>query len=94
MSAHDVLRRPVITEKSTRLAERGKYVFEVARGANKVQVKEAVQQAFTVGVTQVNMMNVLGKMKRFGRRPTRQPSWKKAVVTLKAGDKIDLFGNA
>lgn len=93
MSLDHVLRRPVVTEKSTILAEQGKYLFEVADAASKAQVKEAVQKAFNVGVIQVNMMHVRGKMKRFGRRPKQQRSWKKAVVTLKPGDKIDVFGN-
>ncbi len=93
MSLYGVLRRPVVTEKSTLMAERGKYVFEVWDSASKAQIKEAVQKAFSVGVVQVNVQNVEGKMKRFGRRPSRMASWKKAIVTLKAGDKIDLFGN-
>ena len=93
MSLYDVLRRPVITEKSTLLSEKGKYVFEVSDSASKAQIKEAVKLAFKVQVTQVNVMNVQGKMKRFGRKPTQQRSWKKAIVTLKAGEKIELFGS-
>ncbi|MSQ24846.1 MAG: 50S ribosomal protein L23 [Dehalococcoidia bacterium] len=93
MSLYDVLRRPVVTEKSTLLAEKGKYVFEVSDAASKAQIKEAVKLAFKVQVTQVNVMNVQGKMKRFGRKPTQQRSWKKAIVTLKAGEKIELFGS-
>ena len=91
MRLFEVIRRPIVTEKSTNLAEGGKYVFDVATEANKAQVKEAVQVVFGVGVTQVNVMRVRGKMKRFGRKPTAQRSWKKAVVTLKEGDTIDLF---
>ena len=91
MRLFEVIRRPVVTEKSTSLADQGKYVFEVATEASKFQVKEAVQAAFGVGVTQVNVMRVRGKMKRFGRKPKAQRSWKKAVVTLNEGDTIDLF---
>ena len=83
----------MITEKSTLLSETGKYVFEVSDSASKAQIKEAVKLAFKVQVTQVNVMNVQGKMKRFGRKPTQQRSWKKAIVTLKAGEKIELFGS-
>ncbi|MEE9285145.1 MAG: 50S ribosomal protein L23 [Dehalococcoidia bacterium] len=91
MSLYDVIRRPVVTEKTTALAEQGKYVFEVAVDAGKTRVKEAIQVAFGVGVSHVNIMRVRGKVKRFGRRPKAMRSWKKAVVTLHAGDKIDLF---
>ena len=93
MSLYAVLRRPIITEKSTTLAERGKYVFEVSRDASKARVKEAVQKAFSVNVTQVNMMTVQGKLKRFGRGMAQRPDWKKAIVTLKSGEKIELFPN-
>lgn len=92
-SLYDVLRRPVVTEKSTTLAEQGKYVFEVMDRASKARIKEAVQKAFGVTVKQVNVMNVEGKMKRFGRGIAKRPSWKKAIVTLKAGDKIEIIGN-
>ena len=68
-----------------------KYGFEVVKGASKTQVKEAVQQAFNVSVTQVNMITVHGKAKRKGTRVITSPSWRKAIVTLKAGDKIELF---
>ena len=94
MSAYNILVAPVVTEKSTALSEAGKYAFEVTGNANKAQVKEAVQKAFGVTVEQVNIMNVRGKMKRYGKRPAMQSAWKKAIVTLKPGDKIDLFGNA
>ena len=93
MRLFEVIRRPIVTEKSTNLAEAGKYVFDVATDANKAQVKEAVQVVFGVGVTQVNVLRVRGKRKRFGRKPTAQRSWKKAVVTLKEGDTIDLFAS-
>jgi large subunit ribosomal protein L23 len=87
-----VLRRPIVTEKSTILAAQGKYVFEVSLGANKPQIKEAVEQAFDVHVTAVNTSIVHGKVKRFGRgRASRQPNWKKAVVTLQSGEQIEIF---
>jgi len=86
-----VLIRPIITEKSTILAGANKYVFEVDPRANKNQIREAVQLAFNVRVAEVNTINVKGKPKRFGRRVVSRPDWKKAVVTLVPGDKIELF---
>jgi len=91
MHLYEVLRRPLITEKNTMLQAQGKYVFEIDAGANKKQVKEAVEKAFKVKVTAVNVMTVPGKMKRVGRRMVLTPSHKKAIVTLKAEDKIELF---
>jgi len=88
---YSVLRRPIITEKSTALAAQNKYVFEVEPRANKAQIKEAVEIAFGVRVKAVNTTNVRGKARRFGRRVTRLPDWKKAIVTLQPGDKIELF---
>ena len=86
-----VLLRPIITEKTTILTGADKYVFEVDVRANKNQIKEAVQLAFNVRVTDVNTMKVKGKPKRFGRKVTVRPDWKKAIVTLVPGDKIELF---
>jgi large subunit ribosomal protein L23 len=86
-----VLLRPIITEKSTLLTGQDKYVFEVDIRANKNQIKEAVQVAFNVRVSNVNTMTMKGKPKRFGRRIVNRPDWKKAVVTLVPGDKIELF---
>ena len=94
MNLYDALRRPVVTEKSTLLAEQGKYVFEVADDAPKARIKEAVEAAFGVSVTQVNVSSVNGKVKRYGRRPKARRSWKKAIVTLKPGDKIELFASS
>ena len=91
MHPYEVLRRPLVTEKNTDLRVLGKYSFEVARDANKQQVKEAVEKAFKVTVTGVNVMTVRGKMRRIGRRPIMTQSWKKAMVTLKPGDSIQLF---
>jgi large subunit ribosomal protein L23 len=73
------------------LQERGGYAFEVASKATKPQIKAAVEKAFKVKVLRVNVMTVPGKMKRVGRRQVMTPSWRKAVVTLSAGDKIEFF---
>ncbi len=91
MNLHDIIRRPLITEKATDLEALDKYVFEVAKTANKVQVKAAVEKAFKVHVTDVNVITVPGRMKRRGRRQVATTSWKKAVVSLRAGDKIAYF---
>ena len=91
MHSYEILRRPLITEKNTMLVEQNKYAFEVANRVNKQQVKQSVEKAFSVKVTKVNMMTVPGKMRRMGRRSVLTPSWKKAVVTLQPGDKIELF---
>jgi len=91
MHAYEVLRRPLITEKNTLLQVQGKYAFEVAAGANKQQVKQAVEKAFKVNVTAVNMVRVPSKQRRIGRQQVLTSPWKKAIVTLKPGDKIELF---
>lgn len=91
MHPYEVLRRPLITEKNAAFQAEGKYAFEVARGANKVQIKQAVEKAFKVKVTAVNVTTVPGKERRIGRRLAMTQSWKKAIVTLKPGDKIELF---
>ena len=87
----EVLRRPLVTEKGTALGTEGKYLFEVDRAANKQQIKEAVQKAFNVNVVKVNTMNMPAEQRRAGRRLVYTSPWKKAVVTLKEGDKITLF---
>jgi len=91
MHLYEVLRRPLITEKSTVLQGLNKYAFEIADGANKLQVKQAIEKAFKVTVTGVNVVTMQGKKKRMGRRPVITLPWKKAIVTLKAGDKIEFF---
>jgi len=88
---YEILRRPLITEKNTALQSQGKYAFEVAGEANKHQIKQAVEKAFNVQVTAVNVMTVPGKGRRVGRRQILTSPWKKAIVTLKPGDKIELF---
>ena len=91
MNLYEVLRRPLITEKNTMLQEQNKYAFEVALIANKHQIKEAVEKAFKVKVAKVNVLMVRGKMRRRGSRQVMSRSWKKAVVTLDPGHKIELF---
>ncbi len=91
MHLYQVLRRPLITEKNTMLQAQGKYAFEIAEQANKQQIKQAVEKAFKVKVMAVNVMRVPGKTRRVGRRQVLTPSRKKALVTLKPGDKIELF---
>ena len=89
-----VLLRPIITEKTTVLTGADKYVFEVDLRANKNQIKEAIQVDFNVRVVDVNTMVMKGKPKRFGRKVTNRPDWKKAIVTLREGDRIDFFEGA
>ena len=91
MHLYEVLRRPLITEKNSTLQAQNKYAFEVAEEANKPQVKQAVEKAFKVKVTAVNTITVPGKLRRVGRQQVLTRSWKKAVVTLKPGDKIEIF---
>lgn len=87
----DILQRPLITEKNTILQAQNKYAFEVAEEATKPQIKQAVEKAFRVKVTDVNIIKVAGKTRRIGRRVYNMPPRKKAVVTLRAGDKIEFF---
>lgn len=104
-TAQTVIKRPLLTEKSARLRETGgaasaaaegetyaqQVVFEVARDANKIDIRRAVETLFKVGVTDVRTLIVRGKEKRVGRFSGRRPSWKKAFVTLKPGDNIEFF---
>jgi large subunit ribosomal protein L23 len=97
LRVEDVIRRPLITEKNTVLMEIGQYTFEVAPEANKFQIREAVEKTFNVKVKAVNTLNVKPKAKsrtasrRGGRITGHKPGWKKAIVTLAPGDRIDLF---
>ena len=90
-SYHDVLIRPLITEKSTRQIELGQYSFEVHREANKIQIREAVEKTFNVQVKAVNTLNMPRKERRRGRVIGSIPGWKKAIVTLVPGQTIDIF---
>jgi large subunit ribosomal protein L23 len=96
MSVLKVLLRPVITEKSTLLQESHKYVFQVAPGANKVEVREAIERAFDVKVRAVNIVKSRGAVRRVGNsgRIRRTKDVKKAVVTLRPGDSIPIFEGA
>ncbi len=89
--ARDVLRRPVISEKSVGLIEERKYCFWVDPAANKIEIKAAVEKMFKVNVDEVRTMNVIGKMKKVGRSVGKTAARKKAIVTLKAGEKIEGF---
>jgi large subunit ribosomal protein L23 len=87
-----IVLRPLVTEKATTLKDEHNQVsFQVAMDANKVEVRQAVEAIFKVKVTGVRTQVVFGKEKRMGRHQGRRPSWKKAVVTLGAGSKIELF---
>jgi large subunit ribosomal protein L23 len=91
-SVYDVIKRPIISEKSTALAEVGnRYAFEVATQANKQEIRDAVQRLFNVKVREVRTLVMHGKLKRTGRFQQKRPNWKKALVTLAEGQKIDFF---
>ena len=89
----DVIIRPMISEKSTELMEDNKYTFVVSGKANKIEIKQALEDIFDVQVQKVNTANYKGKMKRLGRFPAgKKPAWKKAIITLAEGSKpIELF---
>jgi len=92
MDPYQVILRPVISEKSYNLIEtEGQYTFQVDKRANKNQIKQAIEKAFDVQVSKVNTVNVKSKPKRQGLTRGRTASWKKAVVRLQPGDRIDLF---
>jgi large subunit ribosomal protein L23 len=104
-TAQSIIKRPLLTEKSARLRETGgaasaaaegeayaqQVVFEVARDANKIDIRRAVQDLFKVSVADVRTLVVRGKVKRVGRFSGQRPSWKKAFVTLKPGENIEFF---
>lgn len=90
VEAREVIRRPILTEKSMRGTERGKYTFEVAPGHNKLAIKAAVEGLFKVRVTKVNVVNLPGRRKRRGSHVYQVAGQRKAIVTLRPGDKIDL----
>ena len=89
---HKVIVRALITEKGTGLREKAnKYIFHVERDANKIEIKKAIEKIFSVHVTNVQTMKVAGKEKRLGRFTGYRPDWKKAIVSLKDGETIELF---
>jgi large subunit ribosomal protein L23 len=87
--AAKVLRAPHVTEKAINLGQQNKYIFKVSSDANKIEVKKAVQELYGVGVQDVNIINIPRRKKRVGAREGFKPGFKKAVVTLREGDKID-----
>lgn len=89
---HSIIRKPLLTEKTTELREENKYVFQVDKDATKDEIKEAVEAVFDVKVVSVNTMNVNGKKKRMGRFIGKRADWKKAIVKLADGQVIDQFG--
>jgi large subunit ribosomal protein L23 len=92
MRPDHIIRRPIVlTEKSNRLREANQVVFEVNREANKIQIKQAVQQLFNVKVKSVNTSIFRGKDRRMGRGYAKMQNWKKAIVTLAEGQNIDFF---
>lgn len=92
---YDILVRPLLTEKITAMREESnKFSFRVKPGANRIQIKRAIESELKVRVERVNVMNVRGKTKRFGRFIGTRASWKKAIVTLKAGEKLELYEGA
>jgi large subunit ribosomal protein L23 len=93
MQPEQIIRRPIIlTEKSSRLRDKSnKVIFEVSRVANKIQIKNAIEALFKVGVIDVNTLLMRGKDKRMGRGYAKLRNWKKAIITLKPGDQIQFF---
>lgn len=90
--ARKIILKPLVTEKSTDLrVKEDKYAFEVDLKANKPEIKKAVEELFKVNVVEVHTMIVHGKVKRMGRFEGKRPNWKKAIVSLKKGEKIDFF---
>jgi len=87
----DIIIRPIVSEKTYAMIEQNRYTFEVAKTANKTQIGQAIAEIFNVTVTDVNTMNVTGKPRRVRYAKGKTRDWKKAVVTLKQGDTIDLF---
>jgi large subunit ribosomal protein L23 len=95
LDLYDIIRLPRITEKGTRLKEKSNVLtFEVKADANKVQVRKAIEGIFKVKVSDVTTVNIPGKRKRMGAREGRRSDWKKAYLTLKPGEKIDIFEGA
>jgi large subunit ribosomal protein L23 len=89
---YQIIKRPLITEKATHLKEKeNKVAFIVDRAANKVEIKAAVERLLKVKVLAVNCSTIKGKARRVGRTVGKRPDWKKAVVTLRPGDRIEFF---
>lgn len=93
-NSYDIIIRPILTEKLTNLKQRNQYAFQVDLRANKIEIKEAVENKFDVTVTSVRTMIMPGKLRRLGRYEGKTAKWKKAVVTLKEGDVIEYVAGA
>ncbi len=92
MNPHDLIIRPLMTEKSTSLREdQNKVCFVVRRDANRKSIRQAVEETLNVKVKSVNVLNMIGKTKRLNRFVGKRADWKKAIVTLEEGEKIDFF---
>ena len=91
MNQLSIIKQPVISEKSFVLADRDKYVFIVQKDANKIEITKAIEMAFKVHVTKVNTFLIKGKVKRFGRIAGKRSDYKKAIVSIKKGEKIEEF---
>ena len=90
-----IVEQPLVTEKSMANSQVGKYMFRVCKNANKIEIAAAIKEIFKVDVLSVNTMNVKGKKKKVGRFPEGKcPDWKKAIVTIKPGQKIEIFEGA
>lgn len=92
LDARQIILRPIISEKSYEVMEDNRYTFEVAKGATKIQIAQAVEEVFSVKVIKVNTMSVSGKPRRVRAQPGKTRSWKKAIVKLAPGNTIDAFG--
>ena len=90
-SYYDIIKRPLITEKSTKLVDTGKYTFEVMQGVNKIEIKKAVEELFSVKVVSIKVINVRKKARRVGKYDGFAPAVRKAIVTLQAGQTLDVF---
>ncbi len=93
-TARDIILKPIVTEKSMENSALNKYTFKVDKRSNKVEIRNAIQEIFKVDVIKVNTVSMRGKMKRHGKYLGRTSDWKKAVVTLKEGQKIEIGGVA
>ncbi|HAQ57146.1 MAG TPA: 50S ribosomal protein L23 [Acholeplasmatales bacterium] len=91
MDKYQIVKRPIVTEKSTKLSEKNKYTFEVDKNANKIEIKNAVEELFSVKVVSVNVINEVAKAKRVGVHSGFKPAVTKAIVTLAEGSKIDVY---
>ena len=94
MNMHDLLLKPVITEKTTMMMSDGKYTFKVPLRANKVEIRKAVEAVFGVKVKSVATLRTMGKFKRMGQYIGKRPDYKKAIVTLQEGETIEFFEGA